>query len=158
MNQAVADGVGDAGFANRGMPRRRWQLTGDERGPPLTPIFDDLEEVTTFGIGERRQEPIVDREQIEFGHFGEQPRIRPIAATDRELMQQARRAHVGRREAVPARALHKRGRQPAFPDAGGTRDQEIVMIANPGAGAETECQRSRETAYYAVLNITRDFP
>ena len=94
--------------------------------------------VPAFGIGERRQEPIVDREQIELGQFREQPRIRPIAATDGQVVQETRRAHVGGREAVPARTLDKRGRQPAFPDARRSRDQEIVLIANPRAGAEAE--------------------
>jgi hypothetical protein len=138
MNQAIADGVGDARLANGRMPCGRRQLTGNQGGPPLTPIFDHLEEITAFGIGERRQEPIIDRQQIELRQFGQEPRIRSIAATDGELVQQARRPHVGRREAMPTSALDKGSGQPAFPDPGRPRDQEIVVIANPRAGTETQ--------------------
>jgi hypothetical protein len=59
-DQAVADGVGDTGFADRRVPRRRRQLSRDQRGRALTAMFDDLEEVTAFGIGERGEQPIVD--------------------------------------------------------------------------------------------------
>ena len=47
MEDAVADGIGDTRFADRGMPRRRRELTGDERGAAFTAIFD-FEEVTAI--------------------------------------------------------------------------------------------------------------
>src|SRR5262249_2123540 len=93
------------------------QLAGNERGSSFTPIFDHLQEVAALGIRERCQEPIVDSEEIELGQLREQPRIRAIAATDGEFVQQARRPHVGGGEAVPACALDKRTGQPAFPDS-----------------------------------------
>lgn len=75
MDQAVADGVGDTGFADRRVPRRRRQLTRDQRGRALAAIFDDLEEVTTLGVGERGEQPIVNGQEIELGKTGEQPRV-----------------------------------------------------------------------------------
>ena len=75
---------------------------------PFAAIFDDLQQVAPFGIGERREQPIVDREQIELGEFGQQPGIRSVAATDGEFVQQPRRADVGRGEAVATRALRRR--------------------------------------------------
>jgi hypothetical protein len=65
MNQAIADGVGDAWLANGCVPRGRWQLTRKQRGRSFAPIFDNLQQVAAFGIRERRQEPIVDRQEIE---------------------------------------------------------------------------------------------
>ena len=146
MDQAVADRVSDARLANRRMPRGGWQLTGDERGRPFTPIFDDLQQIATLGIGERRQEPIVDRQQIELGPFREESRIRPIAATDRDSPWSSR----GARTCVTlppcaARALHERRRQPAFPDPGWPAHQQIVMIADPRAGAETQDHLPRQS-------------
>ncbi len=72
MDQPVADRIRDAGLANGGVPRGRRQLAGDERRGPLTPIFNDLEQVAAFRIGERREEPIIDREEIELGVFREE--------------------------------------------------------------------------------------
>ena len=131
MDQAVADRIGDAGLANGGVPRGRRQLAGDERRGAFAAIFDDLQQVAAFGIGERREQPIIDREEIELGEFREEPRIRSVAATDGEFVQQARRAHVGGGEAVATRALHEGRRQPRFPDPGRAGDQQIVVIADP---------------------------
>jgi hypothetical protein len=63
---------------------------------------------------------------------------RIITATDGELVEQARCAHVGGSEAMAARALGEGRSQPALPDPSGPGDQEIVVIANPGAGAASE--------------------
>ena len=52
MDQAIADRIGDTGLADRQMPGRRWQLAGHQRGPAITPIFDDFQEIASLGIGE----------------------------------------------------------------------------------------------------------
>ena len=39
----------------------------------FTAILDDLEQVAPLGVGQRRQQPIVDGEEIELGESGEQP-------------------------------------------------------------------------------------
>ena len=64
MNQPIADRVGDSWLADRGVPGRRRELTGDERRDAFAPIFDDFQEVAAFGFGERGQEPVVNREQL----------------------------------------------------------------------------------------------
>ena len=91
VDQPVADGIGDAGFADGGVPGRRRELTRDQRRGAFTPIFQDLEEVAPLGVGQRREQPVIDGEQIELGQFGEQPTIRAVAATDREVVQEPRR-------------------------------------------------------------------
>jgi hypothetical protein len=138
MNQAVANRIGDAGFTDRGMPRRRRQLAGDERRASFAPIFDDLEEVTAFGISERCQEPVINRQQVELGQPGQESRIGPVAAAHSQFVKQARRPHIRGGETMAARALDKRGRQPAFPDPGGSRDQEIVRSSG-GATEPSRC-------------------
>ena len=121
MDHPVADRIRDAGLANRGVPRGRRQLAGDERRGPLTPIFNDLEQVAAFRIGERREQPIIDREEIELGVFHQEPGIGSVAATDRELVQESRGPDVGGGEAMTTRALHKRRRQPRFANPGRAR-------------------------------------
>jgi hypothetical protein len=41
MDEPVADRIRDAGLANRGVPRGRRQLAGDERRGAFTPILDE---------------------------------------------------------------------------------------------------------------------
>jgi hypothetical protein len=81
MDHAVADRIRDAGLANGGVPRGRRQLAGDERRGALAPVLNDLQQVPPFRIGERREEPIIDREEIELGVFRQEPGIRSVAAT-----------------------------------------------------------------------------
>ena len=146
MDQPITDRIGDAGFADGGVPGGRRQLTGNQRRGPFTPIFQDLEQIPPLGVGERREEPIIDGEQIELGEFGEQPSIRAVAATDGEVVQQPRRPDVGRGEAMATGAFHKRRRQPRLADAGRPGDQEVMVIADPPAGAETQDDLAREAA------------
>ena len=121
MDHPVADRIRDAGLANRGVPRGRRQLAGDQRRGPLTPIFNDLQQVAAFRIGERREQPIIDREEIELGVFHQEPGIGSVAATDRELVQQPRRPDVGRGEAMATGALHEGRRQPGLANPGRVR-------------------------------------
>ena len=143
MDQPVADRIGDAGFADGGVPGRRRQLAGDQRRGPFAPIFEDLEQVAPLGVGERREQPIIDGEEIELGEFREQPAIRAVAATDGELVQEPRRPDVRRGEAVATRALHEGRREPRFADAGRSGDQQMVVIADPAARAEAQDDLAR---------------
>jgi hypothetical protein len=138
MDHAVADRIRDAGLANGGVPRGRRQLAGNERRGAFAPVLHDLQEVPAFCIGERREEPIINRQEIELGVFRQVPGIRSIAATDGKLVQEPRRPDVGRREAMATRALHECRRQPWLPDPGRARDQEIGVIPNSSARTETE--------------------
>jgi hypothetical protein len=58
------------------MPRGRRQLTRDKGRGALAAVFDHLEQVASLGIRQRRQEPVVDGEQIELGQAREQPSSR----------------------------------------------------------------------------------
>ena len=60
VNEAIADGVGDRGLPDGGVPGRRRQLARNQ-----------VEQVPPFRIGERRQQPIIDRQEIEHGETRE---------------------------------------------------------------------------------------
>ena len=76
MDEPIADRIGDRRVANGRVPRGRRELAGNERRRPFAPIFDHLQQVPPLGIGERRQQPIVNRQQIELREFGQEPTIR----------------------------------------------------------------------------------
>lgn len=136
VDEAIADRVGDAGLADRGMPGGRRPLARDEGGGAFAAVFDDFQEIAAFGIGERGEQLVVDRQEIEFGEPGEETRIRAVPATDRQVVEQPRRAHVGRREAMATRALDEGRREPGLPDPRRAGDQESVVVTDPRAGAQ----------------------
>jgi len=153
MDQPVADRVGDTGFPDGGVPRRGRKLAGNQRRGPFAPIFEDFQEIAPLGIGERGEEPIVDGEQIELGELREQPAIGAVAATDGQLVQEARRPDIRRGEAVATRALDEGRGEPGFPDAGRPGDQQMVVIADPAARAEAQDHLAAEPAWRAEIDV-----
>ena len=87
MEDAVADGIGDTRLADGRVPRGRRELARNERRRPFAPILDHLQQIPPLGIAQRRQQLIINREQIELRELGQEPPIRAIAATDRELVE-----------------------------------------------------------------------
>ena len=87
MDYAVADGIGDGRVANGRVPRGRRELARNERRRPFASIFDHLQQVSPLGVAQWRQQPIINRQQIELREFGEEPPIRSVTATDRELVE-----------------------------------------------------------------------
>ena len=154
MDQAIADRIGDTGLANgrRARPSAAagWQSASDLRS--LRSSMTSSRSRRSASVSEREQ-PIIDREEIELGEFGQEPAIRSVAATDRELVEQARRAHIGGGEAMATRALDKGGGQPRFADPGRARDQQIVVIPNPAARAEAEDDLARQAARRGEIDI-----
>ena len=86
MNQAVADRVGDARFPDGGMPGRGRQLAGDQRRGAFAAVFEDLEEIAPLAIRERREQPVVDGQQIELGELREELAVGAVAAADGEIV------------------------------------------------------------------------
>ncbi len=153
MDQAVADRIGDAGFADGGVPGRRRELAGNERRGAFAAIFQDLEQIPPLGVGQWREQPIIDGQEIELGQFREEPAIGAVAATDGEVVQEPRRPDIRRREAMATRALHEGRREPRLADAGGPGDQQMMVIADPAARAEAEDDLTREAARRTEIDI-----
>src|SRR5437773_11243828 len=60
VEQAVADGIGQVGIADDGVPVLGQELTGDEGGGPLRAILDDLDQIPALAVAQGCQEPVVD--------------------------------------------------------------------------------------------------
>ena len=89
MEQAVADGVGKVGVADAGVPVSGGQLAGDEGGGAFAAVFDDLDQVSSFGVAKGSQQPVVDGEQVEPRQAVEEPGEGSVTTADGELLQQA---------------------------------------------------------------------
>src|SRR5829696_9709956 len=56
MEDAVANSIRDTRFADGRMPRGGGQLARDERRATFAAIFDDLQQIPSFGLGQRREQ------------------------------------------------------------------------------------------------------
>jgi hypothetical protein len=80
VQEAVADGVGEVGIADAGVPLLGLELAGDESGCALGAVLDHLDQVAPLAVGQRREQPVVDREQVDMRQAVEDASVGPIAA------------------------------------------------------------------------------
>ena len=153
MNQPVADRIGDAGFANGGVPGRGRELAGNQRRGALTAIFQDLEQIPPLGVGQWREQLVIDGQEIELGQLGEQSAIGAVPATDGQVVQEPRCPDIRRGEAVATRALDEGRGEPGLADAGRSGDQQMVVIADPATRAEAQDHLTVEPAGRAEIDI-----
>jgi hypothetical protein len=64
VNEAVEDGVGEGRIADDLAPLLDRNLAGDDRRSTLMAVFEDFEEIALFGLGERRQAPVVQDQEL----------------------------------------------------------------------------------------------
>ena len=65
MDEAVEDGVGDGGIADDFVPAVDRHLAGDDDGPGLVVVLDDLQEVSALVGVEGLGAPVVENEKID---------------------------------------------------------------------------------------------
>jgi len=136
VQQAVADGVGEVGVADAGVPVLRQELAGDEGGGTLSAVFDDFDQVSSFGVAKGCEQPVVDREQVEPRQAIEDPRVGSITAADGELLEQPWQAYVGGLVPAAAGALDEGAGEVGLADAGRPGDQQVVTALDVSAVAD----------------------
>lgn len=86
VEQAIADGVGEVGIADAGVPVFGRELAGDEGRGTLTAIFDYFDEVTALTVAKRCDEPVIDGKQVEASEAVEDARVGAITTCHGELL------------------------------------------------------------------------
>src|ERR1700684_2974197 len=76
-----------------------------------------------------------------------------IAARQREILEQPRRALVENGSIVPASLMAERGGQPTFPDAGRPDQRQIVVSVDPLALDQLLEQGAVKSAGTAIVDI-----
>jgi hypothetical protein len=89
MDQAVKDRVGQRRITQGLMPVLDGQLAGDQRGPAIMAVFDDLQEVATVCITERREPPVIQDQQVGLGQGGQEFARASIAFRNRSFLEES---------------------------------------------------------------------
>ena len=74
VEDAVADRVRGGGVGEVVVPVLRVELAGDDRRACCVTVFEDLEEVSPFGVGDRGNGEVVEDEQVESSEAREDAR------------------------------------------------------------------------------------
>ena len=130
---AVADGVGDGGVAQGGVPVGGRELARDDRGRVIVSVFQNLQEVPSFGVLQRRDQKIVEHQNVELGETGEHAGIGSVGSSDREFLQQSRDPGVQGPVSMAARRLGESRRQVALATSGFPDADHVVTVVDPAA-------------------------
>jgi hypothetical protein len=129
------------------------ELAGDERGSSAVAVFEELEDIVTLGVGERREPEVVEDEELRSREAVEELGVGPVGAGDGELSQEPREAVEARRETVAAGAVAERAGDVALSGAGGTGDEHLLVVADPLASGEAEDEALVEPAGAAEVDV-----
>ena len=86
MDKPVKDGIGDGGIADLFMPVLHGELTGDDSGGMAVYFLDDLQEVSSFGVGHGGEAEIVDHQDMDLGEFVDGFAVASVSFGERHLV------------------------------------------------------------------------
>ena len=88
MDQPVKDSIGNGGIADLFVPVFHGKLTGDDGGGMAVPFFNDLQEVSSFGVVHGSEAEIVEVPAVEYYGRGYQDIYtrKPSIAKARKLL------------------------------------------------------------------------
>ena len=67
MDKPVEDSIGNGGIADLFMPVRYGKLTGDDGGSVPMSFLNDLQEVSSFGVGHGGETEIINHKDLGIG-------------------------------------------------------------------------------------------
>jgi len=116
-------------------------------------VVDDLHQVTPLLCSEFDHGPIVENQEFDAGDGGQRPGLASGNAGDRQVVEQPRQTLVEHRHAVAGGLIAECAGDPAFPDAGRPGDQDVEVLANPGAGRERLDGGAVKAAWRAQIKV-----
>ena len=72
MDQAIEDRICDGRILEVSVPLLEGQLARDQRRPAVVAVIEDLQQVATDRIGQRRETEVVDDDEIGLGELSQE--------------------------------------------------------------------------------------
>ena len=144
MHEPIEDGIGKRGVGDGTMPIGDWKLTGDERAGLVESIVDDFQQIAAKLFRQRRDTEIVQDQELDACEPLEERAFLLLRTGDDELVGQAGQTEVAH-AAILAAGLHSQGAcDVALAHAGGTGDQDVQSLIDPGQFDELREHPARE--------------
>ncbi|HLK40483.1 MAG TPA: hypothetical protein VKU41_27210 [Polyangiaceae bacterium] len=103
----------------------------DHRRRSIIAVLEDLQQVATFGVLERRNEEVVEDEDLGPGELGEQHGVGAVGPRDRELVHQTGHPRAQGSVTAAARRLRERGAEERLSNAGRADRDDVLLGADP---------------------------
>jgi hypothetical protein len=147
VDETIEDGIGKRGVtADDFVPLLDRNLARDQNRRALMAVFEDFEKIALLGFRELRKTPVVENQELDARQGLEKPGMASIATGQRQCLEQSWNALVENAFAIPARLVAESASNPAFPDAGRSRDQKSFGPVDPVAGHQLLENRAVDTA------------
>lgn len=153
VEEPIAEGVGDGGFAHGGVPVFGGELTGDDGGGPAVAVLDDFKEVGALLIGEGGQEDVVDDQELGLGKLGEELKTGTVGAGLLELLEEPGGAEGKNGESLASGEVAEGAGEPGLADAGGAGEEDVATGGEPARVGELEEELFLETAGVFVIDV-----
>jgi len=114
MHQAVENRVGQRWITSGLMPMCDRQLAGDQRGPAIMAVFDDLQHVATVCITERREPPVIEDQHVGLRQCRQEFSRASGACRPRQFLEESGETEVERRQAFSTCLVAQRTAEPRF--------------------------------------------
>lgn len=138
VDEPVEDGIGDGGVTDRVMPVFKGQLTGNDCGNTVVPLFDNFQEVASFRVRHGGEAEIIYDEDMGFGELIDDLAVAAVAPRHGHLIGEPGGAQVEAAEALPAGTVGKGAGDKGLAHTRGTRDDDILVLCDPLTGAEAQ--------------------
>ena len=153
VDQSVEDGVGDGGIADLLVPVIHRELTGDDGGGVTVPLLDDLQKVSSFGVGHGGEPEIVNHQDMGIGEFADDLSVTSVSLGEGHLVGELGRTDVERAVSLPTCLIAQGAGEEGFSRAGGAGDNNVVVTLDPVAGDEAHHDRLIDSPGGFVVDI-----
>lgn len=153
VDEPVENGVSERRIADGIVPMIDGQLAGNDCRAAAVTVFEDFQQVPTFGRCEHGQPPIIEDQDVEPGNRLEESGVTPIPLCDGKRFEEARDAVIGDSTAVAAGFVAKGTGDPTLSEASRAGDQQVLVAVDPCAVDEVRHHCSVDAARGAQVEI-----
>lgn len=129
------------------------ELAGDEGGTDAVAVIEDFEEIPALLWGEGAHAPVIEEEEIGFGKRREEFGVAAISFGDEEILEEPWDSEVLRGVAFPTSLVGEGAGEEGFSGAGGSGDDEVVVMVDPLACLEGGQEGFVESPGIAIIDI-----
>ena len=158
VEDAVADGVGDGGVGEEAMPPVVLELAGDDGGAEAVAVFEDLEQIPSRVLGERRDGEVVEDQDVRLGDAGEDAGVGSVGAGEAQLVEETRYAPVEDAMALATGLVRESAREVRLAGARRAGDVTITVWFSATQRQVASCRmlaRASDASLAALIDPAR---
>ena len=153
MHEAVEDGVTEGGIADDVVPVLDGELAGDEGRATAVAVIEDLEEISALGVVEGHHAEVVESEELGTQQAVEKLGIGTVCLGESEVVEEPGEPEISGGQTMSAGGLGEGTPEVGLARAGGSGDEDDLVLSDPAAAGETKYDGLVEAARGSEVDI-----